>query len=125
MENYKEKLHEIYELLNKKTNTYYFEGGFSEDFPDLDTAIDNDEELSLSMFTTLSMIISQNIIGKNEKIIRNNPLNNKVLTNQLFNNQKKLNKTIKVLDAAYETGFFNDIPHELLPEYLEGLYKNK
>lgn len=125
MENYKEKLHEIYELLNKKANTYYFEGGFSEDFPDLDTAIDNDEELSLSMFTTLSMIISQNIIGKNEKIIRNNPLNNKVLTNQLFNNQKKLNKTIKVLDAAYETGFFNDIPHELLPEYLEGLYKNK
>src|SRR5699024_12183621 len=107
MENYKEKLHEIYELLNKKANTYYFEGGFSEDFPNLDTAIDNDEELSLSMFTTLSMIISQNIIGKNEKNVRNNPLNNKVLTNKLFNNQKKINKTIKVLEVVNETGYIN------------------
>ncbi|WP_204236162.1 hypothetical protein [Mammaliicoccus sciuri] len=125
MENYKEKLFKTYDILSKKEKTYYFEGGFSEDFPKLDRAIDSDEELTLSMFTRLAGIIKTNIIGKDGKIIVSSKLSNKELTERLLSNPKKIDKTVKVLDTAYKTGFFDDVSPELLPEYLEGLYKNK
>lgn len=82
-------------------------------------------EFSGSTVTSLLTLISNNIIGVDGKLVKISPLTINEVTIRIYGNVKHVNEMEYVLNTVYESGLLNDFPSDLLPEYIQELYKNK
>lgn len=82
-------------------------------------------EFSGGTVTSLLTLISNNIIGVDGKLVKISPLTINEVTIRIYGNVKHVNEMEYVLNTVYEAGLLNDFPSDLLPEYLQELYKNK
>ncbi|PTE62100.1 hypothetical protein BUY57_10715 [Staphylococcus epidermidis] len=83
------------------------------------------ERFKSGVITSLLSIIGNNIIEIGDKTVRISMLTVDELTIRTYGDIKYSNEMKYALETTYKSGLLDDIPTDLLPEYLQKLYKKQ
>lgn len=93
--------------------------------PEMFELLKVNERFKSGVITSLISIIGNNIIETGDKTVRISMLTVNELTIRIYGDIKHLDEMKYTLKTVYKSGLLDDLPTDLLPEYLQELYKKQ